>query len=432
MTGSTQSDVSATQEQPIVPTELTPQQVSQWENTNSMMAWTCPGFRHIWYKMLNNNSGKHVAVMSRSVPVAATDGKNMILNPDTYFKYSLLERTFIAGHEIVHNVYGDVELLHRCKASGKVPMHDGTTIPFDSKAMQHAMDYRINALLKESRIGTPPANVLLDEKIATATDSVLDVYRKVYKKLSDDGELGDSGFDILLPPGNSTGQTPQQAAADRNGQAWQVAVAAAQTIEQIRTQGAMAASMKRMFQEILEPEVPWIDYIQTLIQRATGGGSHNWKEPDPWFIGRDIYQPKRSGVGAGWIVIWGDTSGSRSDAELASNMAELAGIMDDVTPQRLTVLWCDAAIDYIDEIDDPMDLAKIKSRGTGGGGGTSMQPVLDWIDNQMEVPDLFIGFTDGYVTFPKKEMRYPTIWASSTDHVYPFGQVVRVNKVVKP
>jgi predicted metal-dependent peptidase len=429
------SPPSEQSETAIKPCDLTPQQVSQWGDTNSMMAWTCPGFRHIWYKMLNNNDSKHTAIMSRSIPVAATDGKNLILNPDTYFEYSLAERTFIAAHEIVHNVYSDVELLHRCQASGKVPMHDGTSLPFDNTSMQHSMDYRINALLRESKIGKPPKDCLLKDDM-NGTESVLDVYATVYKKRKDDGELGDDGagsgqFDKLLPPGNSTGQSPQQAAADRNQQNWQVAVQTAQTIEQIRTQGNLAGALKRLFQEILEPEVPWLDHIETLITRVCGGGAHNWKEPDEWYIGRDIFQPKKAGTGAGWIVIWGDTSGSRSDQELASNVAELAGILDDVQPQRLTVLWCDAAISYIDEIDDAMDLAKIKHRGTGGGGCTSMQPVLDWINDQMETPDLFIGFTDGYVRFPDREPRYPVIWASSTDHVYPWGQTVRVNKVAR-
>ena len=164
----------------------------------------------------------------------------------------------------------------------------------------------------------------------------------------------------------------------------------------------MAGALKRLFSEILEPEVPWVDHIETLISRALGGGSRDWKEPDPWFIGRDIFAPKKSGLGAGWIVVWGDTSGSRGDDEIASNLAELAGILDDVTPQRITVIWCDAAIDYIDEVTEAGDLAHIKARGTAGGGGTSVQPVMDWINEQnMDTPDLFIGFTDGYVTFPR-------------------------------
>jgi predicted metal-dependent peptidase len=447
MSGQTQLETSETEQtaSALASLELTPKQVSQWGDTNSMMAWTCPGFRHIWYKMLNNNAGKHVAIMSREVPIAATDGNNMILNPDTFFEFALPNRVFIAAHEICHNVFDDVRLLHRCQSSGKVPMHDGSDLPFDNDTMQKAMDLRINALLKSSKIGKPPSVGHFDDTM-DGTESVLDVYGKVYKKKKEDDEGGGSnpgkgegntgnnpgGFDNLQAPGQSTGQSPSQAMSQRNPQQWAVAVAAAQTIEQIRSQGKMAAALKRMFQDILEPEVPWVDHIETIIRRTTGSGSRDWKSPDEWFIGRDIYQPRKTGKGAGWIVVWGDTSGSRNDAELTSNMAELAGILDDVHPARLTVIWCDAAIDYIDEIEDPADLAHIRSRGTAGGGGTSVDPVMKWIDDNAETPDLFIGFTDGYVSFPGREPRFPVIWASSTDTAYPWGQVVRVNKVVRP
>lgn len=427
----------------LVSDKLTPQQKTKWEDTTSMMAWKAPGFRHIWYKLLtaahNTNKSDYVAVMSRQVPIAATDGKNMIINPDKFFEYGLAERVFIAAHEIIHNVYGDVELLHRCHNTGKVPMHDGTSLPFDNPTMQKAMDLRINALLIQSKIGMRPKEGHFDDKM-DGSESVLDVYAKCYKKKKEGDEPEDvtgdgnnpGGFDNIMKPGASTGQTPQEATQQRNPQQWAVETAAAQTLEQMKSQGGMAAALKRMFQDILEPEIPWIEHIETLINRTVGGGSHDWKRPDEWFIGRDIFQPHKSGLGAGWIVVWGDTSGSRSVSEITSNMAELAGILDDVQPERLTVVWCDAAIDYIDEITDPIDLAHIKSRGTAGGGGTSMMPVLDWIKEQnFETPDLFIGFTDGYVLFPDRAPDYPVIWASSTDNKYPWGQVVRVNKMVR-
>lgn len=420
---------------------LTATEKKQWGDTMSMMVWTAPGFQHILYKLLNaqNGGGEHVAVMATDVPYAATDGKNVIVNPDTFFKeFSLPERVYVLGHEIIHNVFGDVELLHRCSVSGKVPMNDGTSKPFHNHIMQRAMDVRINALLNESKIGRAPKEGHFDKEI-TSANSVLDIYGKYYEDEAPDesgkgqGPGGNpGGFDTLQKPGASTGQNPQQAAAQRNPQQWAVEIAAAQTIEQARSQGKMAASLKRMFKQLLEPEVPWIDHIETLINRVCGDGGYDWTTPDPWMAVHEFFSPSPTGHGAGWIVIWGDTSGSRSDQELASNMAELGGIMEAVNPQRLTVLWCDADIDYIDELTDPMDLAKVQARGAGGGGGTSYQPVLDWIKKNGEGdPDLFIGFTDGYVTFPKREHAFPTIWASSTDHVYPFGQVVRVNKIAR-
>jgi predicted metal-dependent peptidase len=434
------NDVTATvSDEPVQQTGLTPKQESQWGDTTSMMAWTAPGFRHIWYKMLsethNNGGSQYTAVMSRDVPCAATDGKNMILNPDTFFEFSLPERVFVAAHEIVHNVYGDVELLHRCQSTGCVPLHDGSSLPFDSATMQKAMDLRINALLKSSRIGKPPEVGHFDDAM-TGEESVLDVYAKHYKK-KPDGEDGDEdgpggkgqnpgGFDTLMKPGQSTGQNAQQAASQRNPQQWAVEIAAAQTIEQMRSQGKIAAALKRMFKELLEPEVPWTDHIQTIINRVGSSGGWDWRVPDPWFIGRDIYQPSKTGRGAGWIVVWGDTSGSRGDDEIASNIAELASIIEDVNPARLTLIWCDAAIEdgSVIELDSGSDLRGLKPVG---GGGTEVEPVYAWIAESMETPDLFIGFTDGYVTFPR-EPKYPVIWASSTAVQYPYGEVVKVNR----
>jgi predicted metal-dependent peptidase len=191
----------------------------------------------------------------------------------------------------------------------------------------------------------------------------------------------------------------------------------------------MQGALKRMFEQLLEPEINWKEHIKTLINRIGTSGGFNWKQPDEWWVPHDFFAPKRSGKGAGWIVIWGDTSGSRSDKELGSNLNELAGILEDVNPARLTVLWCDAAIDHVDEIADAADVATIKARGTGGGGGTSVHPVFDWIleNSAGAEPDLFIGFTDGEVGFPDQP-KYPVIWASSTDAEYPYGSVVRVLK----
>src|ERR1700735_5702415 len=94
--------------EPQAPTKdikLTPEQETKWGDTMSMMAWTAPGFQHLWHKLLatHNNNGQagHVGVMSPSVDIAATDGKNVIFNPETFFELPLPSRVFVAAHEIV-------------------------------------------------------------------------------------------------------------------------------------------------------------------------------------------------------------------------------------------------------------------------------------------------------------------------------------------
>lgn len=423
---------------------LTPEQEKAWTLTRQLMGWKCPGFRYLWFTLLShdNKNGKsdYAPVLTRHISIAATDDYNIMINPDKFFEFDPNGRVFIAAHEILHAMFGDCAFLQRCIATGKVPMNDGSSLPFDNATMQAAMDLRNNQILINSNIGKPPVDK--DGKtigifggqngypVVTGEEPVVDNYRQLYENPPDDLKGGQpGGFDTVLPPGNSVGIPPQQAMQQRNPQQWQVAIKMAQHFESLtRSQGKFPAALQRMFEKLLEPEVYWLDHIEMLIARNTGGGTRSWNKPDPWFIGRDIYLPHKTGFGAGWIVMWGDTSGSRSDKEISSNMSEISAILEDVRPKRLTVLWCDADIDYVDELEDPSDLERIIARGTKGGGGTSVHPVMAWIADQIEQPELFIGFTDGEVTFPDKEPNFPVIWASSTDHEYPWGQVVRVNK----
>ncbi len=417
----------------ITPCGLTHEQIEKWVGTTSMLMWRAGGFTHILYKLLKNHEGKYVPLVTKSIPYACTDGKNVMVNPDSYFKWNMYERTFVLGHEIVHCILGDVDFNHQCKVRNQVPQISGPPLPYRNSTMQRAMDLRINAILIQSKIGKPPKEGHYDPKM-TGEENILDVYKKCYEEEGDDKQDGPGnpgGFDDLLPPGKSTGQTPQQ--AKRVEGTWQVEIAAAREADMKRTHGKLPASLKRMFQRLLEPDVDWTNHIATLINRVSGSGGWNYKQPDEWWTPHDFFSPRRSGKGAGWIVIWGDTSGSRSDKEITNNVANIAGMIEDVNPQRLTVLWCDAKIDYIDELMDGTDLAALHARGVGGGGGTSMVPVFDWISKQIDQPDLFIGFTDGEVSFPASAPRFPVIWASSTDKEYPFGEVVRVNrKPVRP
>lgn len=411
----------------LTPIGLTPAQTSQWQDTMSLMAWTCPGFRHLFYKLLANNNGAYGAVPTQGVPVAATDARNILINPDTFFKYSLKERVFIMGHEVVHNVYGDVEFLNACARSGNVPQDNGQpSLPFREQTMQKAMDYRINALLEESRIGAVPKDACFDKTIATANEGICDVYKKVYEDEENGGQKTGphTGFDIVLKPGksNGTGQQP------RNQQQWAVEIAAAQVLESMKNQGKGKGTLDRFFNEILNPVVPWTEHIKGIFNRKVGSGSYNWKKPDRRFIVRDIHMPSRSGNGAGWIVCWGDTSGSIGADEMERYMAELSSIMEDCQPQRITIVWCDDGIGRIDEIEEPIDLETVRHAGVTGGGGTDCTPVFDWIGESTETPEVFIGFTDGYVDFPPAAPPIPVIiWAMTTEVNAPFGEMVRIN-----
>lgn len=415
--------------------KLTPEQLAKWTDTMKFLSWRAPGFRHLFYKLLSDDG---LPIPTMYIPTAATDGKRILVNPEVFFKWTLPERVFVTAHEVGHNIFGDVEVLHQCMVAERVPMHDGTFLPFDNDCMQKAADYRLNDMLVQSRIGSMPKQYVehgksvdvgcWDREIGHQGESLYEIYRKIYEDKQRNGGGGQpKGFDLILTPGTATNQDPQDAAAQRNPAQWAIEISVAKTLELMARQGTLPGNMSRMFQDVLEPKVPWYDKLRTLFARKVGVGNYNWRRPDRRFIVRDLYMPARAGMSAGWIVVWGDTSGSIGDGEQNKYFAELAQIIEDVNPRRLTVYWCDSEVHQVDELQDANDLINLRYRGIqGGGGGTSVQPVFDAIAKELEVPEMFVGFTDGEVSFPSPPP-YSCIWASIKENEYPYGDVVRID-----
>ena len=409
--------------------ELTPQQEKLWSDTRVALLWHQPAFSHIFYSMLDNANSRHVAMFTRDIPIAATDGSNLLLNPDTFFKYNLNERIFIVTHEIMHCIWNHCGLMHNFIRRGKVNFPDGTSLPYDQMAMNIATDLVINDCLIESKIGSFNKDWLHDTSIATANDSAIDAYKKVFKQQKGGGgKCKGKGFDEHLKPGTSQGKDPGEAASGRNEVEWTTQVAAAANAAKM--QGKLPAGLERLLGEILEPKVDWKDKIISLFARKVGSGSYDWRRPDRRLIVRDIYAPGRSGFGAGTVVIAVDTSGSIGERELNMFFAEMSGILEDVKPKRLVVMWCDAKVHRVDEIEEASDLCALRKKSIPGGGGTSFIPVFDEIKKMgLDNVDALVYLTDGYGVFPGTPPEYMTIWGSITQPglvKYPFGDVVDI------
>lgn len=415
---------------------LTPAQEKLWSDTRVALLWHCPAFSHIFYTMLDNAGSKHIAMFTKDVPIAATDGSNLLLNPETFFKYTLNERVFIIAHEIMHCIWNHCGLMHQFMRRGKISYPDGTDLPYDQETMNIATDLVINDTLVDSKVGTLNKDWLHDTNLATHQDSALDAYKKVYKHQNGKGRGKGSGsgsgisgvsFDQHLPPGTSQGKDPGQAAASRNDVEWQTQVAAAANAA--RAQGKLPAGLERLLGEILNPQVDWKEKIAALFARKVGSGSYNWRRADRQLIVRDIYAPGRSGFGAGTVVVGVDTSGSIGEAELNMFFAEMAGILEDVRPQRLVIMWCDAHVHRVDEAEEPGDLNVIRAKGAPGGGGTSFIPVFDEIEKMGLTPDALVYLTDGMGSFPQQAPGYTVIWGNIyPNSKYPWGDVVDVPK----
>jgi predicted metal-dependent peptidase len=412
---------------------LDPKHEKAWADTRVALLWHCPAFSHILYTMLDVFPGnRHIAYFTDEVPIAATDGNALFLNPQTFFKYNLNERVFICAHEIMHCILNHCVMMHGFKKTSKVPYSDGSSLEYSPELMNVALDLVINDLLIKSKIGQYNKDWLHDETLGTKDDSAIDVYRKLYKKLSGKGGGGSgkgpagSGFDEHLQPGTSEGKDPAQAAQERNAAAAKWATEVAAGMNAARVQGKLPAALDRALTEILEPKVDWREKIESLFARRLGTGSYNWRALDRRLVVRNIIAPGRSGFGADTVIVGIDTSGSIGPKEVNMFLAEVGGILEDVRPRRVLVAWCDAKLHRVDVMDEPGDLADARHKGAPGGGGTSFIPVFEYADQLDGHIDALVYLTDGMGTFPQKAPSYPVIWGDIAGTVYPFGDVVTI------
>ena len=181
--------------------KLTSYQNELWEQTRAAMLAQAPHLAHLFYTLMNPRSNGHVAYFTPSVPIAATDGVNLFLNPATALDgkiYSVGNRVFMCGHEIFHNVFNHMGVMVALKRRGYVLYPDGFKLPYFHGAANIAMDYGINALMIASKIGVYHKEWLYDPKFsAEGMESWVDIYRKLF-------ETGKVKI-VKLPKGPCTG-----------------------------------------------------------------------------------------------------------------------------------------------------------------------------------------------------------------------------------
>lgn len=397
----------------------------KWIETRSALLWSCPAFTHILFSMLNPSKGELAAIFTDEVPIAATDGENLILNPATFFKYTLSERVFIVAHEILHCIYNHCILSRPYRQSGKVKFADGTSLPYDAMTMNVAMDLVINDALIKSGVGSFPKEGCHDVSLATADDSFLDAYKKVFKQQQQKNGgkgPGGGGFDVILEPGAGSGKDPGKAQQGRSQAEWDTAVAGA--IATAKSQGKLPAALERLLGEVLDPVIPWQEHIRSFFARKVGNSAYNWRKPDKRMIQRDIFTPARSGFGCGDVIVAVDTSGSIGQKEIDLFFGEVRGILEDVKPMKLWLVWCDAQVHRVDELDSGADLAGLKPVG---GGGTDFRPVFDWAEQSNVRADAIVYFTDMMGTFPDHAPETPVIWADIYGRIKaPFGETIAI------
>jgi len=172
-----------------------------------------------------------------------------------------------------------------------------------------------------------------------------------------------------------------------------------------RTAGKNPANIERLLSSILKVNVPWQSLLKRYVNTITNKVEARWKDARLGTLGINIQEDKKT-YGLGNVIIAIDTSGSITDQELSTYLAETNKILRAHPIQNLYILSCDTEVkrDKIIHLRNPRKIPE--NVQISGGGGTEFQPVFDWVKDSLRGnPDLLIYFTDSEGKSPR-----PVAW----------------------
>jgi predicted metal-dependent peptidase len=345
------------------------------------------------------------------LPTAATNGRDVMYNPEFIKTLDDKELNYVVLHEALHKVYQHMHLWKKLWKEN--PM-----------LANMAADYVVNYAIYEA-----------DElsEIAKRPDSAL--FDLAYK-----GMTTKQIFDMLK---RSSDFVKQQAGHDTHD--WEGAEQlsdeevkeTAKQIDQALRQGEiirgkMQGNKNRSINELLEPKVNWREQLRDFVTATCKNKDRtSWKRPHKRFIGHDIYMPSMIGESIGQIVVGIDTSGSIGDKELSEFLTEVVAICDDVSPSSIELLYWDTQVAGHETYNQGDYKALVQSTKPAGGGGTHVGCVNQYIKDKRIEPEAVIILTDGYVEddWGGSWGCTPTLWAvTSRNNTSPHGKTIHIDE----
>jgi predicted metal-dependent peptidase len=215
------------------------------------------------------------------------------------------------------------------------------------------------------------------------------------------------------------GKTASQAERRRQEREW--SIAAEQAMRSAKACGHEPAGVDRVLEEARRGSVDWRSVLLDFIS-ASRPCDYSWTPPNRRHLGRGLYLPSVVRSGVGEIVIAVDTSGSIGAEELDQFAAEITAIADEVQPDGIHVVYCDASVQSIQEFTPPEPVLLSPK----GGGGTDFRPPFEWVEEQRLIPACLIYLTDLCCRSYPEPPEYPVLWVTDSQRMAAFGETLRI------
>jgi predicted metal-dependent peptidase len=162
--------------------------------------------------------------------------------------------------------------------------------------------------------------------------------------------------------------------------------------------GKMGGNVSREMQDLLTPKVNWKDALRDFVKTSTQGKDQTtWRRLHKRYIGMDIIMPSTYDEKVGSIVVAVDTSGSIGNAELAQFLSEVKCICDEVSPEKIDLLYWDTNVAGHETYMGAELASLTETTQAKGGGGTSPECVPHYMKQESLNPECVIMLTDGYI-----------------------------------
>jgi predicted metal-dependent peptidase len=162
--------------------------------------------------------------------------------------------------------------------------------------------------------------------------------------------------------------------------------------------GKMGGNVSRDITELLTPKVDWKDALRDFVKTSTQGKDQTtWRRLHKRYIGMDIIMPSTYDEKVGSIVVAIDTSGSIGSAELAQFLGEVKSICDEVSPEKIDLLYWDTNVAGHETYMGNELATLTETTQAKGGGGTSPECVPFYMKENRLEPECVIMLTDGFI-----------------------------------
>lgn len=339
-----------------------------------------------------------------TIPTAATDGKDLFLNPDYFASLKPRERAGLLLHEVLH-----AALLH-------VPRRG----PRDPMLWNIAADIVVNGMIvHQGELQLPPGGV---REVRLEHLSVEEVYYQLLKN----PEYGDLVKQFSSQVGDlvevSLGGALDDARREELRAHWRDALNQAEAVTRGTHPGTAPLGLERELGVIKEAQIDWRTQLwRFLVQTPTDFQGFDRRQ-----IGQGYYLEALEGETV-YVAVAVDTSGSIRHREITAFTSEIQGILGSYPHIRCDLYYADAGL-Y-----GPYPLhADGRIPPPIGGGGTDFRPFFDEVTrwNREALPTACVYLTDGYGEYPAPPPNINTLWVIlgngiSLDEL-PFGDGIRL------